>query len=137
MTVASGFAMAVVIVSVGAAGGWTTRSSAGSVMEAILPAGTILHFFPFVPPVPFTVPIEGAVLVGVALVGHHMLNMSTFPADSIFMCPEIPVNVTYSGSSWWYTANEDLSPGQYRWGSPCNGWGANVTVTHPLELLYP
>ncbi len=135
MVLASGLAVTAVVCSIALAGGWATLPGAGSVEGVILPQGTILHF-PTDRNVPFPVPLGGAILVGAAFVDHQTVNLEALPAHSVVACPDIPANATYGGPSWWYSVNETLAPGQYYWGAICFDWG-NVTITQPLELLYP
>ena len=82
----------------------------------------------------FAVPPWGAVIVGTAVVDHTSTNLGVVLANALYNCPAWAFG--YTGSPWSYTINETLTSGHYYWGAVCGGF-ANITVTHPIELLYP
>jgi hypothetical protein len=55
------------------------------------------------------------------------------PAGEFLNCT---VFNSYSGAPWSYSVNESLAPGQHDWGALCGGF-ANITITEPIEVLYP
>jgi hypothetical protein len=83
--------------------------------------------------VTFNVSAEGGVLRGVAEVDHTSVSVVVFPFGGLLECPTWP---GYAGAPWVDSVNETLAPGEYVCGAICGGF-ANITVTQPIELLYP
>jgi len=79
------------------------------------------------------VPSEGGVLVGAAEVDHTMGIGARLVGGPGIYCPAPPGR--YYGNPWSYTANQNLTAGEYTWGVGCGSWG-NITVTQSIEVLY-
>lgn len=111
---------------------------AWSVEQLLVPAGTVLKL-PGYSGVTFAVPSGGGVVVGAAQVsGWAVLEVG--PAHGAWdpgCCCE-PPNGTSAYIPWEYSVNETRGPGEYFWGSVCPFvYLVNVTVTQPIEVLYP
>jgi hypothetical protein len=104
-----------------------------STEEVLYPAGTVLKV-PGFTVATFEISAYGGVLVGAAVVDHESIWVEALPAGGILVCPYFP---GYEGTPWSYAINQTLTAGQeYVWGAVCGGF-ANITVTQPIELLYP
>jgi len=111
---------------------WESPPNPGSVEQLLYSAGTVLRV-PGSTTVSFTVPADGGVLVGAVAVDHGSVDLGVGPAGGLLSCP---VWVGYSGPAWSYSIDVNLAPGQYVWGALCGGF-ANITITQPVEVLYP
>jgi hypothetical protein len=134
---AIGFAIVTVVAGIALAWGGTTAPHAGSVLTVLVPSGTVLNLSNF-SRVTFEVPSAGAVITGAATV-NGWVGLAALGADgaSSIGC-FFPPNDTSAHSVWSYSIDSSLDSGAWYWGVYCGPFGAtNLTVTQPIELLYP
>jgi hypothetical protein len=116
-------------------GFWGHIPRPGSIEQVLIPAGTVLRTQgPTRPTVAFGVPWEGGILVGAAEVDHTSVSLGV--DGGVYGSSDCPAWGHYYGAAWSYSVDRFLVGGHVEWGAFCGGF-ANITVTQPIELLYP